>query len=70
MLTRPPVIDWLSASPCQLATGLDPLYWPLKLFRMPKGSERHAALYFLAGQGCQGILIALLLRRFKAVITR
>ena len=70
VLTWPPVIAWFVASPWQVAIGLDPLYWPLKLFWMLEAGEPRVALYFLAGLGYQGVLIALLLRRFKAVIAR
>ena len=68
VLTWPPVIAWFIAPPWQVAIGLDPLYWPLKLFWMLEAGEPRVALYFLAGLGYQGVLIALLLRRFKAVI--
>ncbi len=70
VLTWPPVFAWFIASPWQVAIGLDPLYWPLKLFWMLEASEPRVALYFLVGLGYQGILIALLLRRFKAVIAQ
>lgn len=70
VLTWPPVFAWFIASPWQVAIGLDPLYWPLKLFWMLEAGEPRVALYFLAGLGYQGLLIALLLRRFKAVIAR
>jgi len=70
VLAWPPVIAWFIASTWQVAIGLDPLYWPLKLFWMLEAGEPRVALYFLAGLGYQGILIALLLRRFKAVIAR
>ena len=70
VLTWPPVFAWFIASPWQVAIGLDPLYWPLKLFWMLEAGAPRVALYFLAGLGYQGLLIALLLRRFKAVIAR
>ena len=70
VLTWPPVCAWFIASPWQVAIGLDPLYWPLKLFWMLEAGEPRVALYFLAGLGYQGGLIALLLRRLKAVIAR
>ena len=70
VLTWPPVFAWFVASPWQVAIGLDPLYWPLKLFWMLEAGEPRVVLYFLAGLGYQGGLIALLLRRFKTVIAR
>ena len=70
VLAWPPVFAWFIASPWQVAIGLDPLYWPLKVFWMLESGEPRVVLYFLAGLGYQGVLIALLLRRFKAVIAR
>ncbi|MYN65866.1 MAG: hypothetical protein F4X11_12680 [Acidobacteria bacterium] len=70
VLTWPPVLAWFVASPWQVAIGLDPLYWPLKVFWMLEAGEPRVVLYFLAGLGYQGGLIALLLRRFKTVIAR
>ena len=70
VLAWPPIIAWFVSSPWQVAFGLDPLYWPLKLFWMLEAGEPRVAVYFLAGLGYQGVLIALLLRRFKAVIAR
>ena len=70
VLTWPPVIAWFISSPWQVAFGIDPLYWPLKLFWMLEASEPRAWLYFLAGLTYQSLLIAILLRRFKMVIAR
>ena len=53
-----------------MAFGIDPLYWPLKLFWMLEAGEPRVALYFLAGLAYQGLLIALLVRRFRTVIAR
>ena len=58
------------SSPWQVAFGIDPLYWPLKLFWMLEAGEPRAWLYFLAGLTYQSLLIAILLRRFKTVIAR
>ena len=70
VLTWPPVIAWFVSSPWQVAFGIDPLYWPLKLFWMLEAGEPRAWLYFLAGLTYQSLLIAILLRRFKTVIAR
>ena len=70
VLTWPPVIAWFISSPWQVAFGIDPLYWPLKLFWMLEAGEPRAWLYFLAGLTYQSLLIAILLRRFKMVIAR
>ena len=53
-----------------MAFGLDPLYWPLKVFWMLETGESRVWAYFLAGLAYQWLLIALLVRRFKAVVTR
>ena len=53
-----------------MAFGIDPLYWPLKLFWMLEAHEPRAWLYFLAGLTYQSLLILILLRRFKTVIAR
>ena len=70
VLVWPPVIAWFISSPWQVAFGIDPLYWPLKLFWMLAAHEPGAWLCFLAGLTYQSLLIAILLRRFKTVITR
>ena len=68
VLTWPPVLAWFVTSDWQLAFGLDPLYWPLKLFWMLEDGEPGAWLCFLAGMAYQSLLVAILLRRFKVVI--
>ena len=70
VLVWPPVIAWFISSPWQVAFGIDPLYWPLKLFWMLEAHEPGAWLYFLAGLTYQSLLIAILLRRFRTVIAR
>ena len=70
VLSWPPVIAWFVSSPWQVAFGLDPLYWPLKVFWMLEAGESRVWLYFLAGLAYQSLLLALLVRRFKAVIAR
>ncbi len=70
VLTWPPLLAWFVTSPWQVAIGIDPLYWPVKLFWMLEAGEPGAWLYFLVGLAYQAILIAYLLGRFKAVITR
>lgn len=70
VLTWPPVFAWFITSPWQVAIGIDPLYWPLKLFWMLEAGEPGAWLYFLAGLIYQGLLILVLTRRFRTVISR
>ena len=70
VLAWPPVFAWFATSPWQVAFGIVPLYWPLKLFWMLAAGEPGVGLYFLAGMAYQGLLIALLARRFRTVIAR
>lgn len=70
VLSWPPVIAWFISPPWQLAFGIDPLYWPLKVFWMLEAREPGAWLYFLAGLVYQSLLVAILMRRFKTVIAR
>ena len=70
VLTWPPILAWFVSSPWQVAFGIDPLYWPLKLFWMLEAGEPRVWLYFVAGLSYQSILIAILLGRFKRMISR
>ena len=70
VLTWPPVFAWFITSPWQVAIGIDPLYCPLKVFWMLEAGEPGAWLYFLAGLLYQGLLILVLIRRFRTVIAR
>ena len=70
VLAWPPVIAWFVSPPWQVAFGVDPLYWPVKLFWMLEAGESGAWLYFFAGLAHQTLILAMLLRRFKTVITR
>ena len=70
VLAWPPVIAWFVSSPWQVAFGVDPLYWPVKLFWMLEADESGAWFYFLAGLAYQSLILAILLRRFKTVIAR
>lgn len=70
VLTWPPVFAWFVTSPWQVAIGIDPLYWPLKLFWMLEAGEPGVWLCWIAGLAYQGLLVAVLVRRFKAVISR
>ena len=70
VLTWPPIAAWFVSSPWQVAFGIDPLYWPLKLFWMLEANEARVWLYFIAGLSYQSLLIAILLGRFKRVISR
>ena len=70
VLTWPPVFAWFIDSPWQVAIGIDPLYWPLKVFWMLEAGEPGAWLYFVTGLAWQALLVAVLVRRFRTVIAR
>ena len=70
VLSWPPVIAWFISPPWQVAFGIDPLYWPLKVFWMLEAGEPRVWLYFLAGLAYQSLLVAILMRRFKTAMAR
>ncbi len=70
VLTWPPIMAWFVSSPWQLAIGIDPLYWPLKLFWMLESGSTSTWPYFLGGLTYQSLLIVVLLNRFKHAISR
>ena len=70
VLTWPPIAAWFVTSPWQLACGIDPLYWPLKVFWTLEAGEPHAWVYFLVGLLYQSLLVAALLSRLKSAIGR
>ncbi len=70
VLAWPPMLAYFVTSDWQVAFGLDPLYWPVKIFWMLEGGEPGAWLYYIVGLAYQSALVVLLLRRFKEVIYR
>ena len=69
-LAWPPMIAYFVTSPWQVAFGLDPLYWPVKVFWMFEAGESGVWLYYLVGLAYQSVLIVALLRRYKRSIYR
>ncbi len=55
--------------PWQLALGLSPIYWPLKLFWELQAGAPDAWVYGLVGLAYQGLLLVALLRRFQQVMS-
>ena len=70
VLAWPPILAYFVSSQWQDAFGIDPLYWPVKVFWMLESGETGVWPYFLIGLLYQALLGAILLRRFKAVISR
>jgi fluoroquinolone transport system permease protein len=56
--------------PWQLALGLSPVYWPLKLFWELQAGAPDVWVYGLVGLAYQGLLLFALLRRFQQVMSR
>jgi len=70
VLSWPPVLAYFVSAPWQLAFGLDPLYWPVKLFWMLEAGDPLTWLYYLVGLAYQSALVWLLLQRYRQVIHR
>jgi fluoroquinolone transport system permease protein len=70
VLTWPPILAYFVSSNWQIAFGIDPLYWPVKVFWMLEAGEPGVWPYYVAGLAYQASLTALLLKRFMAVIHR
>ena len=70
VLAWPPILAYFVCSQWQDVFGIDPLYWPAKVFWMLESGETGVWLYFLIGLSYQSLLGAILLRRFKTVISR
>ena len=64
----PPLIAYFVGSGWQLAFGIAPLYWPLKLFWTLQAGEANSWLYLFIGLVYQFLLLSLLLRRFNKVM--
>jgi fluoroquinolone transport system permease protein len=70
IILLPALIAYFVPLPWQLALGLSPVYWPLKLFWELQAGAPDAWLYGLVGLAYQGLLLLTLLRRFQRVMTR
>ena len=70
VLAWPPLLAYFVTSSWQVAFGIDPLYWPVKVFWMLEAGEPGTWLYYLVGLAYQSALVMLLLRRFKEVVYR
>jgi fluoroquinolone transport system permease protein len=64
----PPLVAYLITSPWQLAFGLVPTYWSMKVFWVLQAGEPFGWLYLIVGLIYQALLIWLLMRRFNKVI--
>ena len=65
-----PVLAYFIESNWQLALGIVPTYWPIKLYWMLYAGETGGWIYFVVGLVYQALMLALLLRRFNVVMHR
>ena len=70
VLAWAPLLAYFVTSGWQVAFGIDPLYWPVKVFWMLEAGEPSTWVYYLVGLAYQSALVMLLLRRFKTVVYR
>jgi fluoroquinolone transport system permease protein len=70
VLFIPAVVAWFVAPPWQWLFGLNPLYWPLKVFWAFDAGDPWAWVYVIEGLACQSALLWLLARRFGHVMRR
>lgn len=70
IILLPGLIAYFVPFPWQLALGLSPVYWPLKLFWELQAGAPTAWFYGLAGLAYHGLLLLALLRRFQQVMSR
>lgn len=66
----PPILAYFVEGPWQFAFGVVPPYWPAKVFWVALDGGGHYGVYVLAGLAYQGLLIYLLLGRYRRDIAR
>jgi len=65
-----PLVAYFVQSTWQLAFGLVPTYWPLKLYWVLDADEPGAWIYFAIGAVYQLVLLVVLMRRFNTEMHR
>jgi len=65
-----PVVAWFVDMPWQLLAGFVPSYWPLRAYWSAASPGPDFWVFLAVGFGYHGVLLALLLRRFRAVLHR
>jgi fluoroquinolone transport system permease protein len=70
VIFMPVILAYFVVEPWQLAFGLIPVYWPVKLFWVLEAGQPFAWFYLLVSIMYQGGLIWLLLKRFNRKMTR
>jgi fluoroquinolone transport system permease protein len=69
-LSAPPVLGYFVRSTWHWAFGLFPTFWPMKVYWVLDAGEPNAWLFVAIGLTYQGLLLALLMRRFDQVMHR
>jgi fluoroquinolone transport system permease protein len=68
-VTDLPIVAWFVAMPWQLAAGVIPSYWPMKVVWQAADGAPWAA-YAVVGLVVNGLAVVVLLRRFQRVLAR
>lgn len=69
VINWPPMLAWFVTSSWQLAFGLCPTYWPVKLYWELEAGGPAAWIYLLADLVVLSLLVAWLARRFDHAVT-
>lgn len=69
VINWPPILAWFVTSNWQLAFGLCPTYWPIKVYWELEAGSPATWIYFLADLVCLALLIAWLARRFERAVS-
>ena len=70
VLSIPAVVAWFVSPPWQWLLGINPLYWPLKVFWAFDAGDAWAWAYVVVGLAYQSALLWLLTRHFGRVMRR
>jgi fluoroquinolone transport system permease protein len=69
VINWPPILAWFTTSSWQLAYGLCPTYWPVKVYWELEAGSTAAWIYFLVDLVVLSLLVAWLARRFERSAT-
>lgn len=70
LISMPPLAAWFIQSGWEIAFGLFPTYWPLKLFWLLEAGQGQVGVFFLLGMAYQALILAGLLRWYKRAVQR
>lgn len=66
----PPLFAFFVDLPCQVLFGISPIYWPARVYWSALEGDAAYVLWMIPGLAWQGLLIGLLLRRYRRVAAR